>query len=56
MGIQALQAMNHNTGFLLNQMWGLDCYGRFSQDSLTPHFAKGVQLWVSLIPLNSERV
>ena len=24
-----IQVMHNDTGFLLNRLWGLDCYGRF---------------------------
>ena len=46
--------------FLLDQMWGLDCYGRYLSRELsgitTSHFAYGVQLWVnSLIPLTGKQ-
>ena len=52
--------MHNDTGFLLNQMWGLDCHGRYLSRELsgitTPHFAYGVQLWVnSLIPLTGKQ-
>ena len=45
--------------FLLDQMWGLDCHGRFLWRELsgltTSHFAQGVQLWISLIPLTGKQ-
>ena len=52
--------MHNDTGFLLDQMWGLDCHGRYLSRELsgitTPHFAYGVQLWVnSLIPLTVKQ-
>ena len=55
-----IQAMHNDTGFLLDQMWGLDCHGRYLSIELseitTPHFAYGVQLWVnSLIPLTGKQ-
>ena len=37
------KAMHNDTGFLLDQMWGLDCHGRYLSRELseitTPHFA-----------------
>jgi len=37
--------MHNDTGFLLDQLGGLDCYGKFLQERLagltTPHFALG---------------
>ena len=52
--------MHNDTGFLLDQMWGLDYHGRYLSRELsgitTPHFAYGVQLWVnSLIPLTGKQ-
>jgi len=52
--------MHNNTGFLLDQMWGLDCHGKYLSRELsgitTPHFAYGVQLWVnSLISLTGKQ-
>jgi len=55
-----IQAMHNVTGFLLDQMLGLDCHRRYLSRELSgitfPHFAYGVQLWVnSLIPLNGKQ-
>ena len=55
-----IQVMHNDTGFLLYQMCGLDCHGRYLSIELsgitTPHFAYGVQLWVnSLIPLTGKQ-
>ena len=52
---------SHNDiDFLLDQMWGLHCHGRYLSKELsgitTPHFAYGVKLWVnSLIPLTGKQ-
>ena len=48
--------MHNDTGSLLDQMRGLDCYWRKLSGITTPHFEYGVQLWVnSLIPLTGKQ-
>ena len=48
-------ARHNKTGFLLDQMWGLDCYGDYSQESFQgsklPILHKGCSYGFSLIPL-----